>query len=98
MIDEERKIKQSRFAEEVDAAIQAPAKLEIKLRDDNVDIAYLTMLQVPCLVVSLRLGLLRALEGLAAAEESCTCYLQTNQAGTVNVLPAHADRAAGIVY
>lgn len=45
VIDEERKIKQSRFAEEVDAAIQAPAKLEIKLRDDNVDIAYLTMLQ-----------------------------------------------------
>ena len=46
VIDEEKKLKHSRFAEEVEAAVTDPGKLEIKLRAENVDIAYAPMLQV----------------------------------------------------
>ena len=46
MIDEEKKIKHSALAKETEAFLTDPSKLDIKLRKENVDIAYYPMVQV----------------------------------------------------
>lgn len=40
VIDSERRVKHSKLSEKTEEAITNPAKIQVKLRDDNVDIAY----------------------------------------------------------
>jgi nucleosome binding factor SPN SPT16 subunit len=45
IIDEEKKVKHSKFGQKIDEVISDPAKCKVKLKADNVDISYPPIVQ-----------------------------------------------------